>query len=162
MQTKPRLIAFILLGLLSASTPGFAQTNAKQSEANNRQLQANKKLVLDFFRIVFQAENAEAARDFLTEDYVQHNPLIAGGRQGFIAYFKKAFNQPKAVEPTLKEQPAAMIAEGDLVTVVWRLMLPEPKDKSKSYETFAFDLFRVKNGKLVEHWDADTKQEKQE
>ena len=43
------------------------------------------------------------------------------------------------------------------MTLVWKRNLPEPTDKAKSYEAFWFDVKRVKDGKLVEHWDNATK-----
>ena len=49
--------------------------------------------------------------------------------------------------------PAEVAAEGDLVTLMWRVPRPEPKDKSKTYDSYWFDMFRIKDGKLVEHWD---------
>src|SRR5437762_105398 len=42
--------------------------------------EADKKLVRDFFRVVFEARNPEAAVDFLSEGYVQHNPTVPTGR----------------------------------------------------------------------------------
>ncbi len=45
------------------------------------------------------------------------------------------------------------MAEGDLVTIVWEQKRPDPNDKSKAYFSYAFDTFRVKDGKLAEHWD---------
>jgi predicted SnoaL-like aldol condensation-catalyzing enzyme len=53
----------------------------------------------------------------------------------------------------LRNPPATVIAEDDLVMVMWKVKRPEPLDKSKTYEAFWFDMFRVKNSKLVEHWD---------
>jgi len=45
------------------------------------------------------------------------------------------------------------MAEGDMVTVVWKQDRPDPDNPSKTYEIFAFDIFRLKDGKFVEHWD---------
>jgi len=115
--------------------------------------EANKKLVLDFFRVVFEARNIAAVDQYLSEDYLQHNPLVATGRKGFTDYFGPKWKTPKPVKPELAEPPAAVIAEGDLVVLMWKVKRPEPKNESKLYESFWFDAFRVKDGKLVEHWD---------
>ncbi len=114
---------------------------------------ANKKLVLDFFRVVFEAQNAEAAKQYLSPGYAQHNPLVATGRDGFMNYFSAKWKTPKAVKPELSDPPETVIAEDDLVTLMWKVERPEPKDKSKTYESFWFDMFRVKDGVIVEHWD---------
>jgi len=44
-------------------------------------------------------------------------------------------------------------AECDVVTLVHKMNRPDPAAAGKTYEFFTFDTFRVKNGKLVEHWD---------
>jgi predicted SnoaL-like aldol condensation-catalyzing enzyme len=139
----------LILALLFAGVPVFSQSADPG--------QANKKLVLDFFRVVFEAQNADAAKDYLSEDYVQHNPLVVTGRSGFINYFKPKWKSPKPVQPDLKEPPDQVVAEGDLVVLMWKEKKPEPKDRSKTYDAFWFDMFRVKDGKLVEHWDNATK-----
>jgi predicted SnoaL-like aldol condensation-catalyzing enzyme len=120
--------------------------------------EANKKLALDFFRVVFEAENIAAAKNYLPENYIQHNPRVAGGLKGFVDYFGPKWKTPKPVKPELSEPPASVVAEGDLVTIMWKTQRPEPKDKTKTYDAFWFDMFRVENGKLAEHWDNAVKQ----
>lgn len=126
----------------------FAATAASADDG-----QTNKKLVLDFFRVVFQAQNVAAAKDYLADGYIQHNPLVATGRAGFENYFGAKWKAPKPVEDVLRDAPVSVIAENDLVTMMWKVERPDPKDKTKKYESFWFDMFRVKDGKLVEHWD---------
>ena len=126
-------------------------------EGKEDKYKANKQLVLDFFRVVFEAENVGAADQYLAPDYIQHNPLVATGRDGFVNYFKAKWKAPKPVKAKLEDAPVEVMAEGDLVTLMWKVNKPDPQDKSKTYEAFWFDMFRVKDGKLVEHWDCATK-----
>jgi hypothetical protein len=49
--------------------------------------------------------------------------------------------------------PILVMAEGDLVTALYKGVLPDPDDKSKTYEAFTFETVRVKDGKFTEHWD---------
>lgn len=139
-------LALALAGL--AAVPAAAKVS---------RIEANKALVLDFFRDVFEAQNAEAAKRYLSEGYVQHNPLVAAGRDGFIAYFKLKWKEPKPAGKTLREPPDQVVAEGDLVTLMWKVPKAEPSDPAKTYDSFWFDMFRVKDGMLVEHWDNATK-----
>jgi predicted SnoaL-like aldol condensation-catalyzing enzyme len=143
---KKIIVLFLLLLAFQIHVDGLAKSASDQ-------LQENKKLVLDFFRVVFEAENADAANQYLAEDYIQHNPKVPTGRDGFIKYFKAKWKEPKQVSAELKEPPQAVVAEGDLVTLMWKVERPEPADKSKNYDSYWFDMFRIKNGKLSEHWD---------
>jgi predicted SnoaL-like aldol condensation-catalyzing enzyme len=127
------------------------------AESSPSQTERNKAVVLEFWRVVFEAQNVEAAKSYLAEDYIQHNPLVKTGRAGFVEFFGKIWKQPRPVEATLRKPPELIVAEGDLVTLVWKRQLPEPTDNTKMYEAFWFDVLRVKNGKLVEHWDSATK-----
>ncbi|MGA2279278.1 MAG: nuclear transport factor 2 family protein [Verrucomicrobiota bacterium] len=148
MKYNVFLIISLLLGVVLTSTS--AQVPQSQTERN-------KALVLEFWRVVFEAQNVEAATNYLAEDYIQHNPLAKTGRAGFVEFFSKIWEHPRPVAPTLRNPPELVIAEGDLVTLVWKRRLPEPADKTKTYEAFWFDVLRVKDGKLVEHWDCATK-----
>jgi predicted SnoaL-like aldol condensation-catalyzing enzyme len=145
MHKKP-LLAFVALAALFCVRPVHAQPAAGSPEAN-------KKLVLDFFHDVFEAQNIEAADRYLAQGYVQHNPLVASGRKGFKDYFGAKWKTHKPEKAELGDPPEAMIAEGDLVVVMWKVRRQEPMDKTKTYASFWFDMFRVKDGKLVEHWD---------
>ena len=148
MRISLGLVAAILTGML------FSTANAQSPQS---QTERNKAVVLDFWRVVFEAQNAEAAKNYLAEDYIQHNPNVPTGRAGFVDFFSRIWKQPKPVEATLRNPPALVMAEGDLVTLVFKRQVPEPTDTMKRYEAFWFDVLRVKDGKLVEHWDPATK-----
>ncbi len=116
----------------------------------------NKKIVTDFYRLVFEPRNADLIEQYVAPDFVEHNPLIEGGRDGLVKFLKML--PPPAsddIGPDMKNPPAHIVAEGDLVTFVFRQKTPDPKDKTKTYDRFTFDMFRLKNGKIVEHWDGE-------
>ena len=83
---------------------------------------------------------------------------VEGGAQGLVKFIK---NLPPPASDELgtemKTPPAYIVAEGDLVTFVFKRQMSDPKDKSKTFEAFTFDMFRIKNGKIVEHWDNATR-----
>ena len=56
-------------------------------KASNPKLAANKKLAYDFFRIILRGRRLERAAEFMTEDYIEHNPNADTGMAGFKAYF---------------------------------------------------------------------------
>ena len=120
------------------------------------QLEANKRLALAFWHEVFECENAQAATKYLAQDYIQHNPTMPPGRQGFIDVFEAKWQQARH-GPTYQNPPVMVLADGDLVQLVIRLAVPEPDDPSRTYDMYWFDLFRVRDGMIVEHWDASKK-----
>ncbi len=123
-------------------------------KSDNPKLAANKKLVFDFWREVFQAHNMELAPKYMAEDYIQHNPLVATGRKPFTDFFGRF--EPQPVKPEIDDL-VNMIAEGDYVVLAFKRELPDPQNPGKTYTTTWFDMLRIENGKIAEHWDYGTK-----
>ena len=59
---------------------------------------------------------------------------------------------------TIKEALISIVAERDLVVLSFVVEYPDPKDNSKKYASTWFDMFRIENGKVEEHWDGATMQ----
>jgi predicted SnoaL-like aldol condensation-catalyzing enzyme len=124
-------------------------------EARHSQLANNKRLVFDMWRHIIDAGREEVAALYLHEDYIQHNPNIATGRGAFKAYFSMRDDLP--IETSIRAPLVAMIAEGDLVVQAIMLEHPHPSREGETYTTTWFDMFRVADGRLAEHWDASIK-----
>ena len=124
-------------------------------------LEANKKLLLEFFRL---GPNLDARTQMLTDDYTQHNPRFLKmdeatglkGKQAWGGAIHAAQNHARLTDPdfSLRSAPVAIVAEGDYVVAIYKTTLPDPDDPSKTYEAFNFEMVRLKDGKLAEHWDA--------
>jgi predicted SnoaL-like aldol condensation-catalyzing enzyme len=147
---------FALILPLLAVAPAFAQ---------NAQLEANKKVVMRFFNDNIFA-NPEKLDEVIHPDYIQHNPVFqryneennVKGRDGlkkFLASRVPPGGQKKGPPPTPPTPPTRIVtAEGDLVTVI---QSRNSMDKDgKPYTSWWFDMWRVKDGKLYEHWDGAT------
>jgi len=127
-------------------------------------LAANKKVAIDNFQ--FQGSRDDRARMFLAEDYVQHNPRFlkmdritgARGREAWLKASGAAQGRPlvNLGGISLRNLPVIVMAEGDLVLLVYKGVLPDPDAPSKTYEAFAFEAYRVRDGMLAEHWDQVT------
>lgn len=121
-------------------------------------LNRNKQAAYHIVKDLLEAGHWEQADRWLTPEYHQHNPLAASGRDGVVAFFTKVLKfQPKPVPEKMQTPIAAVVAEGDLVTVVYPRTLKDPKDPSKPYSSTWFDMWRFKDGKADEHWDPATK-----
>ncbi len=119
-------------------------------------LAANKRLVYDFWREVFEGGHMEFADKYMAESYIQHNPTVPTGRAAFVDFFSK-FSKPKPIEPKVKAPLVSIVAEGDVVVLSFVREVAEPSDPTKKYTTTWFDMFRIENGKLGEHWDGAQK-----
>ena len=130
--------------------------HAELLQSKDPALARNKRLVYDFWREVLEAGQLDLAEKYLTEKYIQHNPTVPTGRKGFVEHFAK-LRSPVAIEPRVKTPIVAIVAEGDLVVISFLRERPEPKDPAKKYTSTSFDMFRIENGKIAEHWDAALK-----
>ena len=99
----------------------------------------------------------DLAPKYMREDYIQHNPNVATGRQGFVDFFAR-LGGPQPIAPKVKAPLIAIAAEGDLVVLSFTREYPDPKDATRKYTTTWFDMFRVQGGKIAEHWDSALKQ----
>lgn len=126
-------------------------------------LEANKKLVLDWY--AFPGSREERARRFLADDYIQHNPRFlkmdemtgARGRDAWLKAGDASRGRASLVPHGIPlRNPVLITAEADLVTVVFKAALPDPDNEAKTYDGFAITVFRIKDGKLAEHWDSVT------
>jgi predicted SnoaL-like aldol condensation-catalyzing enzyme len=154
---------WFLAGVLACSTASAqvaVQASADQDKllaSAEPKLAANKRLVYDFWREVFEGAHMELADKYMAESYIQHNPNVPTGRAAFVEFFAK-FKKPTPIEPRIKAPLVAVVAEGDYVVFGFAREYADPKDTTKKYSTTWFDMFRLENGKIVEHWDPALKQ----
>ena len=128
-----------VIALLAIAGPAFAEPDE------------NKALVRNFYKDVFEARNAGAAATYLRPDYIQHNPYVASGLAGFQTYFAKTWaGKPPAHWDV---ELLHLVAENDLVVAHAR-WTTTGKDGKPSVAS-SFDLYRIEDGKLAEHWDAN-------
>lgn len=151
------IFLLILFTSANAQVPVSATTNQQAFlVSSDAKLSTNKRLVYDFWREVLEGGHLDAVHKYMAEDYIQHNPNVPTGRAGFVEFFGK-FAKPKPILDHIKAPLISIVAEGDLVVLSFVQERSDPKDSTKKYTTTWFDMFRLENGQIVEHWDAATK-----
>jgi predicted SnoaL-like aldol condensation-catalyzing enzyme len=131
---------FISLVLLLVAFNNFAQTS--DCETTLQTLEKNKKMVAQFYQELFGDKNIEAIDKYIGDEYIQHNPLLPDGKD----HLKEAVKVWFKGAPKEKVDIQRIAADGDLVYLHIRA---KAGDKVRAI----VDIFRIENGKIVEHWD---------
>ena len=133
------VFASLVLAALAFSAPQASAADAKQMEIN-------KKNVVEFYNAALNEKDFEKASKYLGATYIQHNPVAADGPEGlngFIAFLRDKF-------PNNKSDIKRVFADGNYV-IVHVHAVRAPGDRGNAI----IDIFRLDdNGKVVEHWDA--------
>lgn len=161
--------AGLILGIALTVAPALAQQPAIVNptpgcKATPAEIEATRQAGIAFFR---PGVDRVALAD---PTYKQHNPaFVKGAREAGLSdfdYFKSRFGGPgrqgggalpaaaAAPQPPQGNPLEVVMVECDIVTVIHKNYRQDPTAAPGTfYEVFTFDTFRVKNGKLVEHWD---------
>jgi predicted SnoaL-like aldol condensation-catalyzing enzyme len=126
------LLSLLLLGSLTAAS---AQS----------QTEKNKQVAIAFYNMIFNEHKVEEAfKLYSVPEYKQHNPYAASGAQAAINFLGPYMKQMSESRGEIKH----VIAEGDLVAI-HNHVTSKPGDRGRA----VVDIFRVVNGRVVEHWD---------
>ena len=112
----------------------------------------NKAIVREFYQEVFLGRNIDAAPRYLAPGYIQHNPHVPTGLKGFMDTFRPIF--ARKYPSDYKREILSIVAENDMVVLYDRQSWTSHKDH-KHHFALEFNMFRVRNGLIAEHWDAD-------
>ena len=164
-MTLSRAVVVVLALSWLGPAPGSAQT-----QPSAEQLEADKRVVMEFYR---PGITNEERYELLHEGYIQHNARYVkygedhnlSGKEAFLAIRQEDARNAAAtgrVTGPAPPPPGApqgntfhiLYAEGDLVVRIAQRWRSHPTDPGAFYETFWWDTFRVRDGKLYEHWDA--------
>jgi predicted SnoaL-like aldol condensation-catalyzing enzyme len=144
MSLSSRMIcrAAMALLLVTATAPAFAD------EALTAR---NKAVVSDFYTTVLIGRNVDAAPRFLSSEYIQHSGNMPSGRKAFMDLFRANFAEKPPRD--YKREILRVVGDDSIVVIFNRQSGTD--DKGKHHLVLQFDMFRVENGWIVEHWDAD-------
>jgi len=155
MKSMSPLLAVLAL---FAALPAFAQepvVGVDDPESlftdDDPQLHENKQAALHIMRELLQCNHWDDADQWLTERYLQHNPNVGSGRAGVVAFFTQTRQRTSTCDE-LTTPVVAVLADGDVVTVVWPMRCRMPFS-DETYSSTWFDMWRFVDGKADEHWD---------
>ncbi|MCU1717904.1 nuclear transport factor 2 family protein [Pseudomonas sp. 5P_3.1_Bac2] len=108
------------------------------------QEEANRALVLSFYNQFFNEHDTAAASKLITDDYRQHNPHVPDGKAPMVEYFTEFFK----TYPDARAKVVRSATDGDLV-----YLHVHSTDSKTDRGVALVDIFRVEDGRIVEHWD---------
>lgn len=133
------LLALVVLAGVAAPSGAFAESASRHLKVE----EANRKLVVEFYDRFFNKHDIAAA-SVLADDYRQHNPQVPDGKKPLISFFSGFFKD----NAQSKAEIVRSAADGDLV---W--LHVHATNGADDRGQAIVDIFRVKDGKIVEHWD---------
>jgi predicted SnoaL-like aldol condensation-catalyzing enzyme len=161
----PRKNLLAALFLAFAAGASLAQTayfvhppTTPQSAPMSAAEQKNVDFVLSWWREVIEAKHTELAANYQAEDYIQHNPNVPTGRAAFVKFFNSRGPRIDPVPAKLKRPPVVQGAKDSFVWLVFQEEGKDPHDAAaRTLYANSFDLIRMQNGKVQEHWDSAKK-----
>ena len=108
-------------------------------------LEQNKKNAIAFYKMAYEGNPKEAIENYTGSEYIQHNPDVADGKQGFIDYFERMQEE----YPYKSIEFVRSIGEGNIVALHTHQIWPG-NDQYVTMDFFRFD----DDGKVCEHWDS--------
>ena len=134
--------------------PVPAEEQAAMLESDDPVLAANKRVAYDLYRFVVAAQ-LDLLETVASTDFTNHNPNEESGFEGMKAYLAGVLGDPRPIPDTLPGL-VTIFAEGDMVILAFVREIDHPNNPGEKYTSTWFDMFRVENGLVVEHWDPAT------
>ncbi len=133
-----------LAALTAANPSGRTQTDGATEITDLDKTEENRELVKNFLYDVMQGNHAEKTPEYFDGDaYIQHNSGIADGLSGLGAALTALAEQGVAM---IYNETHRILAQGNFVLAV-------SEGTFGGAPTSYYDLWRVENGKIAEHWD---------
>ena len=153
LELAPATEDMPLTSILQPALPVTGDSDHESMLASNDpQLAANKRTAYDMWRTLVDARDIEASRQYIDENYIQHNPIANTGFAGLEEYFS-SLGEPLEIPDRIQRPLVAILAERDLVAMAWVDERERPNAPGQTYTTTIFNMYRIQDGKIVEHWD---------
>ncbi len=139
---KRYLLLLITTGTIYCNCSLLSQTTKLNCEQTMQVMESNKKLIADFYQELFGDKNIDAIDKYIGNTYIQHNPHVTDGKESLKDALKNWFKDA----PKEKIDIQHIGADGDFVYIHTK-----SHNGAKIYSII--DIFRIQEGKVVEHWD---------
>ena len=124
---------------------GHSMVDGVTEGSDHEFIESNRKIIKSFIENVLIQGNFDKLKDYFNqENYTEHNPDI-GDDLAELANFLSS-SKPDGLDTSQYKECHRILAEGDFVLSV-------SEGYVKQTHSSFFDLFRLKDGKIVEHWD---------
>ena len=157
MRLIGKTVGLAVAVVLSAASPAVAHDRPVEA--------VNKQVVLDFYKALNDADATgttkqriqSIAEKYVSPDYIQHAAAFADLPGGGTARDKlvRMFQTMPPMPPLPAPKTISVMADGDLVMMLTARDMPDPAT-GRMQSAYVFNMFRVKGGRLVEHWDVGT------
>jgi len=161
MKSFQSLIATALVAVIfftacsggsSGNTPATSNDTTAGTKANavdetQQKLEANKKLVTDFYQSLYGDKDSTAIDKYVADNIIEHNPFLKDGKEWLKNALRPFLSNPN-IEKT-KVDIKHIAADGDMVWLLVRDVAPNGKEFAR------VNIFRVENGKIAEAWKVD-------
>jgi predicted SnoaL-like aldol condensation-catalyzing enzyme len=141
-----------------SGSPEFVPSTAPApSTWNSGKLSADEKqnmgLATEELKDMLQYGHLELADKIMDPGYIQHNPNVPQDRDGFKQFMSTRGRPSEEIKAEWKSAPVLTLADGPYVLMMWNRDDKDPSDATKTYTWNHFDLLRIENGLVKEHWD---------
>lgn len=139
----------LILGLLSCNHNKKSESNMEKDStrielSSTNSTEKNRKIMEDFADIFYREKNvAKAFEKYVSEDYIQHNPNIEDGPDAAVKALTPKFSSPFSIFDI-----KLILVDGNMAIIHLHGRMDQ-----KSRGAAVADIYRLENGKIVEHWD---------
>jgi predicted SnoaL-like aldol condensation-catalyzing enzyme len=138
----------IAIALLLAATAMNVSAKAPKNHQPKKEIkmeQSNKQVAINAMNAFFKDYSAEGINAYFAKDYIQHNPNVPTGIEPVIGF------APLLKQAGTTTQNHRILVDGDFV------VMHNTYNNAEAFgakQVVTFDVFRIANGKVAEHWDA--------
>jgi predicted SnoaL-like aldol condensation-catalyzing enzyme len=132
------------------SLGGGVYENSMNLSARERE---TRRLGIVEFKDILQYGHVDLAMQVMAPGYMQHNPNVPGGRENFVEFFSSRARDARPLSDEWITPPTLEIVSGNYYLKFDERFEEDPGNPSRQTAYYRFDMVRVDDGRIQEHWD---------